>query len=54
MAIKEWAKLNNGGVVPLERALAAFDMFVLHERDGDFQDVCTSEPKSTVAAKRIR
>lgn len=43
MAVKEWSKLNNGEFVPLERALAAFDMFVLHERDGDFQDVCTRE-----------
>ena len=41
MAIREWAKLNDGDLVPLERALAAFDMFVLHERDGDFDDVCT-------------
>ena len=41
MAIKEWVKLNEGDVVPLERALAAFDMFVLHERDGDFHDVRT-------------
>ena len=41
MALKEWAKLNAGEAVPLERALAAFDMFVLHGRDGDFQDVCT-------------
>ena len=39
MAIREWAKLSDGDVVPLERALAAFDMFVLHERDGDFDDV---------------
>lgn len=41
MAISEWAKLKDGDVVPLERALAAFDMFVLHERDGDFHDVAT-------------
>ena len=41
MAIREWARLNDGDVVSLERALAAFDMFVLHERDGDFHDVCT-------------
>ncbi|KAF6219304.1 hypothetical protein HO133_005129 [Letharia lupina] len=41
MAVREWAKLNDGDVVPLERALAAFDMFVLHERDGDFHDVAT-------------
>lgn len=41
MAIREWVKLYNGDVVPLERALAAFDMFVLHERGGDFHDVAT-------------
>ena len=40
MAIMEWAKLQDGDVVPLERALAAFDMFVLHKGDGDFHDVC--------------
>ena len=43
MAIKEWAKLSNGDTVPLERALAAFDMFVVHERDGDIHDVCIQE-----------
>ena len=43
MAIKEWAKFSNGDSVPLERALAAFDMFVVHEGDGDFHDVCTLE-----------
>ena len=41
MAIREWAKLSNGDTVPLERALAAFDMFVMHKGDGDFHDVCT-------------
>ena len=39
-AVQEWAKLRNGEQVPLERALAAFDMFVLHERKGDFNEVC--------------
>lgn len=39
MAIGEWAKLMKGQEVPLERALAGFDMFVLHDRDGDFDDV---------------
>lgn len=46
MAIREWAKLNDGDVVPLERALTAFDMFVLHERDGDFHDVCPQESEA--------
>lgn len=39
MAIKEWVKLKDGGPVPLERALAAFDMFVLHGRKGDFDEI---------------
>ena len=49
MAIQEWKKLGNGDVVPLERALVAFDLFVLHERNGDFKDVCihiTRTPQS--------
>ena len=54
MAIHEWTRLKDGEVVPLERALAAFDMFVLHERDGDFQDVGRKEPESTAAAKKYR
>ncbi len=54
MAIKEWVKLKDGDVVPLERALAAFDMFVLHERDGDFQDVCDQELEPTIAANSHR
>lgn len=39
MAIKEWVKLKDGQAVPLERALAAFDLFVLHGRKGDFDEV---------------
>lgn len=39
MAIEEWAKLQDGQEVPLERALAAFDMFILREGEGDFDDV---------------
>lgn len=39
MAIEEWAKLQDGQDVPLERALAAFDMFILREGEGDFDDV---------------
>ena len=45
MAIREWAKLNDGDVVPLERALGAFDMFVLHKKCGDFHDVCSPKPE---------
>jgi hypothetical protein len=39
MAIEEWVKLKAGKSVPLERALAAYDMLVLHDREGDFDDV---------------
>lgn len=39
MAIEEWVKLRDGKTVSLERALAAFDMFVLQNREGDFDDV---------------
>ena len=39
MAINEWVKLNNGQGTSLERALAAFDMFVLERRKGDFNEV---------------
>ncbi|KAA6409060.1 MAG: hypothetical protein FRX48_07404 [Lasallia pustulata] len=38
MAVEEWAKLKDSDSVSLERALAAYDMFVLHDRDGDFDD----------------
>ena len=54
MAIKEWTKLNNGEIVPLERTLAAFDMFVLHERHGDFQDVCIKNLEPRIAANSHR
>ena len=50
MAIKEWVKLNNDQGTSLERALAAFDMFVLERRKGDFIEVCLymdmSEPNA--------
>ncbi|KAL8973276.1 MAG: hypothetical protein Q9183_000076, partial [Haloplaca sp. 2 TL-2023] len=39
MAIEEWVKLRDGHPVPLERALAAFDHFVLHERKADFDEI---------------
>ncbi|KAL8785936.1 MAG: hypothetical protein Q9213_003085 [Squamulea squamosa] len=38
-AIEEWVKLGEGQPVSLERALAAFDQFVLHERKGDFEEI---------------
>lgn len=34
-AIQEWMSLRAGGDVPLERALGCFDLFLLHEREGD-------------------
>jgi F-box protein 21 len=40
LAIEEWSRLRNRQSVTLERALSAFDMFVLHERYGDFDEVC--------------
>ena len=39
MAIDEWNKLKDGESIVLERALVAYDMFVLHEREGDFDEV---------------
>ena len=39
LAIKEWRTIGADQSVPLERCLAAFDMFILRERTGDFDDV---------------
>ena len=39
MAIREWMKLSKGEQIPLERALAGFDMFVLHDREGDLDEI---------------
>jgi len=39
LAIKEWSKFKDGDPITLERALAAYDMFVLHDREGDFNYV---------------
>ncbi|KAI9822357.1 MAG: hypothetical protein M1827_000076 [Pycnora praestabilis] len=39
LAIQEWCKLKDGEPTSLERALAAYDMFVLHDRTGDFEEV---------------
>lgn len=38
-ALKEWSKIREGERVTLERALAAYDMFILHDREGDFEFV---------------
>ena len=40
MAIQEWSDLSQGKDVSLERALGAYDMFVLHDREGDYDEVC--------------
>lgn len=49
VAIEEWRNLRAShdpldmsslGKRRLERALGAFDMFVLHDQAGDFDDVC--------------
>ena len=42
MAIEQWRKLRDGECSSLERALSAFDMFVLDDAVGDFNEVCNS------------
>lgn len=39
MALQEWVKLSKGEDVPLERALVGFDLFVLHSRTGDCDEI---------------
>lgn len=41
-ALAVWSKLARGEEVSLEAALGAYDMFVLHDNIGDFQEVCLS------------
>lgn len=38
-ALAEWGKLAKGENVALERALGAFDLFVLHDQSGDLLEV---------------
>jgi F-box protein 21 len=40
MAVNEWIKVSQGGST-LERALVAFDMFIIHDSGGDFDSVAT-------------
>ena len=47
MAIEQWMELRNGHELDLERALTAFDMFVLHDGEGDFNDVNEDSLKRT-------
>ena len=52
VAIEEWHRLRldhdsldtQVAGVRLERALGAFDMFVLHDQFGDLDDVCLATP----------
>ena len=47
-AVQEWARLRDGQEVSLERALAAFDMFVLLDNEEDFDSVSAMpEPMAT-------
>lgn len=40
IAIKEWVELAQGTTdIPLDRGLAGFDMFILHDRQGDLEEV---------------
>ena len=39
MAIQGWVKLSEGAQIPLEKALAGFDLFVLHGREGDQYEI---------------
>ena len=39
LAVDEWRKLGRPGEISLERALAAFDLFVLEDGNGDLDEV---------------
>ena len=54
MATKEWVKLNNDQGTSLERALAAFDMFVLERRKGDFIEVRYMDTSKPNAACKVQ
>lgn len=40
IAISEWAKIRNGEIVPLDRALGAFDLFIPEIGQGSLDEVC--------------
>ena len=47
LAIREWQKMllgNSRDYDSLERALSAFDMFVLEDKEGDFEEVNEKSP----------
>ncbi|KAI9738327.1 MAG: hypothetical protein M1834_008825 [Cirrosporium novae-zelandiae] len=41
LAIPEWFRLGNNEPVPLERALGAYDMFILHDGPNDLDHIST-------------
>ncbi len=47
MALAEWARILRGEPVPLERALGAFDLFVLHDQQGDLLEACHTMDRSS-------
>lgn len=42
IALQEWVKLSKGENVPLEKALAGFDLFVVQGRKGDYDEISTA------------
>lgn len=40
MAIQVWLDVKKGKKVRLEKVLTAFDMCILGDREGDFDEVC--------------
>ncbi|KAL3426181.1 F-box domain-containing protein [Phlyctema vagabunda] len=38
-ALAEWGQLQKGTKIPLERALACFDLFILHDQRGDLVEI---------------
>lgn len=47
MAVDEWANIEQDSSVNLERALTAFDMFVLSDRAEDFDYVSQKKHRHT-------
>ena len=53
LALRIWRKLQEGGDVSLEKSLAAYDMFVLEDRAGDWDSVCRQASSDNVASSNI-
>ncbi|KAL9129734.1 MAG: hypothetical protein Q9217_001892 [Psora testacea] len=51
VAIEQWEKVRRKEYVPLEKALGAFDMFVMHDAKGDIDDISSNLDR---IAKRLR